>query len=288
MGFQLFTSSGTFNPASWGLKAGDNLYIVCVGGGGGGALRGLSYFYQGTYTAAASGSSSSFGSIVTARGGAGGSTTYSTATYGSKGSCYSYGSTSSGLALPNGNGFTISNYVVGGCGGHGWYPGKVNGGHAYPINPMILLGLILPPYNYSSLSNSNYSVGAAYQDFIEYGYRIFPLAFQARPEPEYQAQTIPRGGCGGCAGEINAYHWGGAGGFGYGAGGGGNFCGISEKAYGGNGGEIIELTYQLPSTSSIAVTVGNGGAGEQQFASGTIQTQYCGGGGARGCVAVYW
>ena len=37
MGFQLFESSGTFNPSDWGLKAGDIISIVCVGGGGGGA-----------------------------------------------------------------------------------------------------------------------------------------------------------------------------------------------------------------------------------------------------------
>ena len=37
MGFQLFETSGTFNPATWGLKAGDIISIVCVGGGGGGA-----------------------------------------------------------------------------------------------------------------------------------------------------------------------------------------------------------------------------------------------------------
>ena len=37
MGMQMFTSSGTFRPADWGLKAGDMVQVVVVGGGGGGA-----------------------------------------------------------------------------------------------------------------------------------------------------------------------------------------------------------------------------------------------------------
>lgn len=36
MGMQIFESSGTFDPAVHGLKIGDVLQIVCVGGGGGG------------------------------------------------------------------------------------------------------------------------------------------------------------------------------------------------------------------------------------------------------------
>jgi hypothetical protein len=60
MGFQLFETSGTFNPADWGLKTGDMLYIVAIGGGGGGV---------GAYGNASAGSASSFGSIVTAAGG---------------------------------------------------------------------------------------------------------------------------------------------------------------------------------------------------------------------------
>ena len=54
MGFQLFETSDTFNPADWGLKAGDIICVVCVGGGG---------------SAGAAGSSSSFGTYVTSTGG---------------------------------------------------------------------------------------------------------------------------------------------------------------------------------------------------------------------------
>ena len=37
MGMQVFTKSGVFNPADWGLKAGDMVQVIAVGGGGGGA-----------------------------------------------------------------------------------------------------------------------------------------------------------------------------------------------------------------------------------------------------------
>ena len=45
MGMEIFTSNGTFNPANWGLKAGDMLQIVCVGAGGGGGACYYSYQY---------------------------------------------------------------------------------------------------------------------------------------------------------------------------------------------------------------------------------------------------
>lgn len=36
MGMEIFTASGTFSPANWGLKAGDMVQLILVGGGGGG------------------------------------------------------------------------------------------------------------------------------------------------------------------------------------------------------------------------------------------------------------
>lgn len=36
MGMQIFEQSGTFRPADWGLKAGDIVQVIAVGGGGGG------------------------------------------------------------------------------------------------------------------------------------------------------------------------------------------------------------------------------------------------------------
>ena len=40
MGMQIFESSGTFDPKTHGLKVGDVLQIVCVGGGDGGNRAG--------------------------------------------------------------------------------------------------------------------------------------------------------------------------------------------------------------------------------------------------------
>lgn len=36
MGVKIFEESGVFNPADYGLKIGDELLVICVGGGGGG------------------------------------------------------------------------------------------------------------------------------------------------------------------------------------------------------------------------------------------------------------
>lgn len=41
----IITSSGTFNPASYGLKVGDTINIICVGGGGGGSSA---YYWNGS------------------------------------------------------------------------------------------------------------------------------------------------------------------------------------------------------------------------------------------------
>lgn len=98
MGMEIFTSSGTFDPAAHGLQAGDLIQIIAVGGGAGGDYSGgtggglsgkiliKSHVLQNTNKisvtvgvggtggtssngAPTAGSSSSFGSIVTAPGG---------------------------------------------------------------------------------------------------------------------------------------------------------------------------------------------------------------------------
>lgn len=98
MGFQLFESSGTFNPSDWGLKAGDIISIICVGGGGAGCTN---------ETAGKTGSASSFGSILSAAGGSGGAVGGTPGTVGAY-----YGSAES-----------ANNQ--GGCGAGGWYPGVI-------------------------------------------------------------------------------------------------------------------------------------------------------------------
>ena len=73
MGFQLFETSGTFNPTTWGLKVGDCIHIVCMGGGGGGG--GSSYSSSETsagHTTGTAGGTSSFGSVISSAGGSGG------------------------------------------------------------------------------------------------------------------------------------------------------------------------------------------------------------------------
>lgn len=64
MGFALFESSGTFNPANYGLVIGDMIQVVAVGGGKGG--QGVSN--NGHVDGGANGLASSFGSYVTAAG----------------------------------------------------------------------------------------------------------------------------------------------------------------------------------------------------------------------------
>lgn len=65
MGFALFESSGTFNPASYGLIVGDTIQVVAVGGGHGG--NGSDY--SSGEVRGSNGGTSSFGSFVSAPGG---------------------------------------------------------------------------------------------------------------------------------------------------------------------------------------------------------------------------
>lgn len=75
-----------------------------------------------------------------------------------------------------------------------------------------------------------------------------------------------------------SYNYDGRGGKGYGAGGAGVYTNI-----GGASGALRFASYILPNTDSIPVTVGNGGIGGY-----LRETSYFSGGGARGCVAVFW
>ena len=74
------------------------------------------------------------------------------------------------------------------------------------------------------------------------------------------------------------YNYYGSGGKGYGAGGAGVYTGL-----GGTSGALRFASYILPNTDTIPVTVGNGGAGGYRG-----EQYYFSGGGARGCVAVFW
>lgn len=103
---------------------------------------------------------------------------------------------------------------------------------------------------------------------------------------QMSAQTGARGGHGGAySSSINQRVAPGPGGIGYGAGGGGN--GYYNIPYaGGSSGQVTEAVVVLSSLNAIAVTVGNGGAGGNSSSSSYSYQR--GGGGARGCVAVFW
>lgn len=63
MGLKIYERSATFSPSSFGLKAGDILDVICVGGGSSGA-----YFASGSASESVAGGNSSFGNISSANG----------------------------------------------------------------------------------------------------------------------------------------------------------------------------------------------------------------------------
>lgn len=251
MGMAIFESSSNFNPANHGLKIGDEINIICVGGGQGGM-----HFYSSADGSKAgdggNGAASSFGNIVTAKGGS-----QTTGQY---------------IKPPNRN-------IIGGSG-----------------------GFILGVNDWGGLAN------------VDTG--------------EQPAGSAGASDASKKSGKYDGYKNGGGhtyttnGGNGYGAGGanlGGGGPGHSWK--GGNSGEVVFKTHKLTSLSTIAVSVGGGGgggyansvmgyAGKQGTTSGGGDGGYSsnaeygkggyggirgaygssvtGGGGAGGCVIVFW
>lgn len=242
MGYVLFTSSGTFKPADYGLAPGDTIQITAIGGGAGGA--GSSSDSLGS-----AGSASSFGSILTAPGG-------TACTDGYTSGALSEGmlpGTNTGLTYDPGN--NDRRYGVGGQGGPGWMPGEAREYFellcqlTHNTSGDIVCSAILWQKSAPSLKQRAASV--------------VPFGASSYDQASYSG---------------NAYYYQGVGGRGYGAGGGGILDYI-----GGNSGALRHASYKLPNTDNIAVTVGNGGTG------GYWQdTRNYAGGGARGCVAVFW
>lgn len=256
MGYVLFTSSGTFKPANYGLAPGDTIQIAAIGGGAGGA---------GDAAYGTAGSASSFGSILTALGGT--ACTDTTIP----------GALSEGM-LP-GNSYTVvvsepasgnsgSHSGISGQGGPGWMPGE----------PRRYYELLLSQV----MSSSSDNITAANPIAVWQG--------AANTPKQQAATTIPLGATSpnwtdNRYGGPRAYYYNGPGGRGYGAGG-----GASKDAIGGNSGALCFASYVLPNTNGIAVTVGNGGTGGTSTShtnSGNKQVASAGGG-ARGCVAVFW
>lgn len=271
MGYTLFTASGTFSPSTYGLNAGDLIHIKCVGGGGGGGS---------SQTGATNGGTSSFGSILTAVGGNAGVAGANTMPTAQEGNCRG-GVASTSMVLPYGTSwYPLS---VGGAGGHGWAPGlhipliagSVGGIIGISIAGSSTSGLYMYP---TGLANANSAI-------LEVGGMLAPLVFNSSGRSsascDPSASTAPYGNYGYAQCSSN-YAMGGPGGLGYGAGGGGN-CDLRYSSYGsgGNGGCIKDIDYLLTNSNSIAVTVGAGG-------SGVNNGVYSSGGGARGCVAIWW
>lgn len=283
MGMILYTQSGTFVPSDHGLNVGDTIHIVAVGGGGGGAACG----YNTALTSGSAGAASSFGSLVTAAGGSGGSTTP-----GASGSPGSWGSPpvaadadiSAYLSVPIGTSSATVYYTIGGCGANGWLPGE----SVKQASTSDMLNLLLNPYMVF-----NWTAAALVSiTGLLFPYALHTSAYNVATDGQRAAQTAPRGGYGGIfQNSTNSTNSciaaGGPGGIGYGAGGGGatsSRYGFNRQsgAPGGNAGAIESVSYTLSSASpaSFAVTVGAGGAG--------ANVGRYGGGGARGCVAVFW
>ena len=292
MGFTLFTSSATFVPGNYGLNPSDTIHICAVGGGGGGGGAG----YNGSsYVAsnATSGGSSSFGNYLTAVGGAAGaggtSSSYNPGTQSRVGGSLGTGYFS--LSTPYYTGSSVATLAVnyGGAGGNGWLPN---------------VGVVPAIDLFAVASQFIYPIAKSIQKPIRYG-QIVPICYSTSSTlttpggynggDSSPARTDQIGGIG--SGQSNRNNWGtfaaytlfvlGPGGAGYGAGGGGGVM-PSTGSYGGNGGEIAHLDHVLTSSdmSGIAVTVGNGGKGSNS-GSTSYFVEY-GGGGAKGCVAIWW
>ena len=265
MGFALFTQSGTFKPSDYGLSASDMIHIKCVGGGGGGSAF--------NSTAGTAGSASSFGSIISAEGGYGGTTGANTQAAnqvgGNRGSigCYFslYGKT----------------WYSCGTGGDGWLPGY-SGGSGIPA-------ILLLPHTISSLSYSSSSSSLNFSDAYptNAGFFMFNRPFAVSTDSvEVPTTTTYSANPYSYPGYVYGYYSSSyynivsAGGVGYGAGGGSGGSRPNRCNYGsgGNSGVIKDINYKIANDNAIAVTVGTGGAGGSTY----------GGGGANGCVAIWW
>lgn len=262
MGMILYTQSGTFVPSDHGLNVGDTIYVRVVGGGGSGASTTCST----SATAGNAGSASSFGSILTAAGGAGGAASYWLApipqyTNAAGQACF---------------------IAVGQSGQDGWLPGMPSSGTR--ANSLAALFWTMGAVIQSNSATTAIEALSGFQVAYSYG--------------STECSTgITTSQLGGGNGAVYAYGYyssnnhytaacGGRGGHGYGAGGGGNAylnaryrasANYIHGAGGGSAGVIADTDYVLTSTSSVAVTVGAGGAATTN-----------GGAGMSGCVAVFW
>lgn len=271
MGFTIFESSGTFNPADYGLSIGDLIHLIVVGGGGGGAGT------ANLYTAGTAGNASSFGNILTAAGGLApsdkNSVTPSPGSFrganGVSGKIGIYKNYSGGTVLMPGYS------VFGGGGADGWLPGVCKGRSGMPSTQFAYANHLFD----DSSQIGGYPLQDNFGHTVIFGYMDALIS--------YIPASNQRGGSGGIYIEHNepVQAIGGSGGLGYGAGGGGGATGAGTNpgaalaGAGGNSGVIAQKDHVLTSLNPVSVTVGTGGSGG---------TGYRGGEGANGCVAIFW
>lgn len=249
MGFLLYEESGTFDPTVHGLKVGDTIFVVAVGGGSSGAGNSVN-----------AGTASSFGSFVTAPGGSD-----------NDGQCVAYGNGGCGgfypgeprlSAPPLKTGLSRNIPIIMYNGAGITWSGSATGTDTYRTE-YIISGLGGGFAGHTDQGSISYEVKAGDGNFNGIG------AKGARATPassSYAEQSLGGGGAG------------------YGASGGSvgdvvdeirSYTHLSASGY------IKKAMIKLDSLDSIAVTVGQGGA---ENSAGPFR----GGAGAPGCVCVCW
>lgn len=249
MGFLLYEKSGTFDPTVHGLKVGDTIFVVAVGGGSSGARNSVN-----------AGTASSFGSFVTAPGGSD-----------KDGQCVAFGNGGCGgfypgeprlSAPPLKTGLSLNIPIIMYNGAGITWSGSATGTDTYQTE-YIISGLGGGFAGHTDQGSISYEVKAGDGNFNGIG------AKGARATPasgSYAEQSLGGGGAG------------------YGASGGSvgdvvdeirSYTHLSASGY------IKKAMIKLDSLDSIAVTVGQGGA---ENSAGAFR----GGAGAPGCVCVCW
>lgn len=262
MGFTIFESSTSFKPSDYGLKVGDIITVVCVGGGG---------------SASAPGSTSSFGSYVSSPGGiASGALRYG----GDGGYC-------PGNPISMGRS-VISSVAWSGAAAGGsertdtcpWYGGvgqTVNHWPAGGDRALFSASCDSSDGNFNGVGGkgcSAFSSGAAWNSGYKHGTDLITggggAGYGAGGGGIYCYTTSERGGSDSIYRPTT----------------------INYK--GGGSGSYKMQMIKLTSTSSIAITIGAGGAGSTATYYGNGSNKTSGyhtatwGSGAPGCVCVYW
>lgn len=254
MGMQIFEKNGTFNPADWGLGAGDMVQVVCVGGGCSGDIGAIDNSNKDKSIQGKSGGNSSFGSYIKAFGGSQMDTKICMGLGGESAFDYERGDD---IFCPGGGagGYLIGIPFYGGNGGNGYYTKRTTT-TPIPITDHLPSGL-----------------GASGAVSLGDGFYAFSANL-----PYANLYTL--------TGNKGAGHMGGNG-YGAGGGAGGRVLGSATPQFcsGGNSGQIQFGTVKLPSEKAITVTVGKGG---EPNSYSDLHINVTSGNGADGVVVVTW